>query len=573
MNLLTEILQDTLSQAFEQLGYASEAAVSISDRRDLCQFQCNSAFSLAKKYGKPPKAIAFEAVEIIRDNPIFSQVEAAGAGFINITLADSFICEYAAQVLKDPFLGIPQASKKELIFLDYGGPNVAKPLHIGHLRSAVIGESLKRLAQATGRDTLCDVHLGDWGLQIGLVIAELKVRFPQYFNGSDKNIPLTPEDLNEIYPYASRKSKEDSDFRSEAQRVTAELQAGNPLYRELWQKITAISTGDMKKSYDKLGVHFDLWYGESDAEKYVGRLVDTLSKKGLIYESQGAMVVDVAEDSDNVIVPPVIIKKSDSSNIYATTDLAAIIQRQEDYSPSQFWYIVDMRQALHFKQVFRCAKKAGLVPDDTKLEHLGFGTMNGPDGKPYKTRDGGVMKLSELYDSVYKAALERTTASGFTDEKAETAAKIAVAAMKFGDLINHRAKDYVFDMEKFLAADGKTGTFLLYTIARINSIMRKSGIHPAGPISVYAQAEREILLNLCLSGQVFQKAYEDRAPNTVCENAYQLSSLFSKFYHDCPILNEENEMIKNSRLSLCMGVKTVLLKHLDVLGIEPVQFM
>ena len=585
MKTIVTLLSEKVSEAFEACGYPVEfGVISASDRPDLCQFQCNGAFSAAKALKKPPRAIASQIADVLQKDDAFRDVAVAGAGFINISVKDEFLLGYVSALLNDPYLGIPQTEEPETILLDYGGPNVAKPLHIGHLRSAVIGEALKRIVKATGRTAIGDVHLGDWGLQIGLVIAELWERNPGWACFSDDFdpeadvvSPMTAAELNEIYPFASKKSKEDEAFKQKAKRITAMLQKGNPGYLALWREIIAASVADMKKNYKNLNVSFDYWYGESDAEAYVPKLLDILKSKGLLHESNGAMVVDVSEEGDASPIPPVIIKKTDDSNIYATTDLATIIQRAEDFHPQQMWYIVDSRQSLHFTQVFRCAEKAGLT-GGAKLEHLGFGTMNGTDGKPYKTREGGVMPLAGLYDTVFQAALDRVSASDFGagQDKAETARKIATATVKFGDLINHRLKDYVFDLDKFLAAEGKTGSFLLYTIARINSILSKVDAAPAAPVlcgGVDSESERDLLLRLALSNEAFITSFAERAPNFVCENAYQLASVFSKFYHNNHILSEEDAEKKQLWLSLCLATKAVLQKHLDVLGIEAVEFM
>ena len=586
MNTLTKILTDKTSAAFEACGYSAElGAVTVSDRPDLCQFQCNGAFAGAKLYHKAPRMIASDVAAKLANDPDIAKAEAVGAGFLNIDLSDGFILNYVSDMLADPALGIPQAEKPETIVLDYGGPNVAKPLHIGHLRAAVIGEALKRLVRATGRTAIGDVHLGDWGLQIGLVIAELKERHPEWEiwqEGYDLSgfggIGITAEELNEIYPFASKKSKEETPegeaFKAKAKAVTAALQKGDPVYTALWKEIIRISCADVKRNYDTLNVSFDYWYGESDAEKYVPELIDRLNEKGLLYESEGAMVVDVAEEGDKITVPPVIVKKSDNSNIYATTDLATLIQRMKDWKPDEVWYVVDSRQSLHFTQVFRCAKKAGIVPESVKLEHLGFGTMNGADGKPYKTRDGGVMRLETLYGMVYdyaKGMVDKSTHSA-EEDKADIARRVAVAAIKFGDLINHRAKDYVFDLDKFMAAEGKTGSFLLYTVARINSILKQNGT-PDGFDSegIYADSERAVLLKLALSGEAYAAAYREKAPNMVCEDAYKLADCFAKFYHDCHIANEQDAAKKRAWLNLCLAVRTVLERQLDVLGIETVE--
>lgn len=585
METIINLLNQKVSEAFGQCGYPSAfGLVLLSDRPDLCQFQCNGAFGTAKQLKKAPQMIAKQVSDILSKDPMFSEVTVAGAGFINLSADDKFLLDYVNQAAEDEYMGIPQAVMPETIVIDYGGPNVAKPLHIGHLRSAIIGEALKRIVKATGRTAIGDVHLGDWGLQMGLVMAEIEERhtdwacFSEHFNPEVHRIPsLAANELNEIYPFASKKSKENAAFKQKAQSVTAMLQKGHPGYIALWKEIIRVSIADMKKNYENLNVSFDYWYGESDAGKYVPKLLEILKEKNLLFQSEGAMVVDVSEQTDTCTIPPVIIKKTDDSNIYATTDLATIIQRIEDFQPAQIWYVVDNRQGLHFTQVFRCAEKAGLI-DITKLEHLGFGTMNGTDGKPYKTRDGGVMPLSELYNAVFKAALDRVNTSEFSldQDKTETARKIALATIKFGDLANHRLRDYVFDLDKFLAAEGKTGSFLLYTIARINSILRRLKMDDCKPVLSYkitSNAERELLFKLALSNMAFINAFTERAPNYVCENAYQIASAFSKFYHDNHILSEADSDKQFFWISLCAATKKVLLKHLDVLGIEAVESM
>ena len=586
---MTNIINDLtkcVSKAFEECGYdKSLGTVSVSDRLDLCQFQCNGAFAGAKQYKKAPFMIADEVAKKLSGNEIFKSVEMVKPGFINITLKDGEIFKKANEIAEDTNLGIPQAEKPETIVLDYGGANVAKPLHIGHLRSAIIGESLKRIARAMGNKVISDVHLGDWGLQIGLVIAELMVRNPDWICFSpdfdpDKHKvdPINVDDLNEIYPFASQKSKVDEAFKEKARAVTAELQSGHKGYIAVWKEIMRVSVKDLKENYGKLYVDFDLWYGESDADKYVDELLDVLNEKGIMHESDGAMVVDVEEETDKAAVPPVIIKKSDNSNIYATTDLATIIQRQKDFAPNRIWYVVDKRQELHVTQVVRCAKKAGIVPEDTELAHLGIGTMNGKDGKPYKTRDGGVMRLSDLLNTVIEAAVEKMSDENFdsAQEKRETAEKVAIAAVKFGDLSNHILKDYIFDIDKFLSFEGKTGTYLIYTVTRINSILRNLGVDDSQPITfngVYSDIERELLLNIILSGEAFKHALAERAPSAICDNAYRLASLFSTFYHDNHILGETDKDKQSTWISLCILVRRLLLKHLDVLGIKAVERM
>lgn len=586
---MTNIINDLtkiVSEAFEDCGYDKNLGeVSVSDRLDLCQFQCNGAFAGAKQYRKPPFVIAEEVAEKISGNEIFKSVQMVKPGFINITLTDEAILKKAKEITDDINLGIPQADKSDTIVLDYGGANVAKPLHIGHLRSAIIGESLKRIARAMGNKVISDVHLGDWGLQIGLVIAELSERNPHWKCFSpdfdpkkDKVNPIDVDELNEIYPYASKKSKADEVFKEKARAITAELQGGHEGYIAVWKEIMRVSIKDLKENYGKLDVDFDLWYGESDADKYVDELLDILNNKGIMHESEGAMVVDVEEETDKAQVPPVIIKKSDNSNIYATTDLATMIQRQKDFAPDRIWYVVDKRQGLHFTQVFRCAKKAGILPESTELVHLGIGTMNGSDGKPYKTRDGGVMRLSDLLDTVNKAAFEKMSDENFEseEEKREAAQRVAIAAVKFGDLSNHITKDYIFDIDKFLSFEGKTGTYLIYTVTRINSILRKLEFDEDKPMlfnGIYSDVERELLLNIILSGEAFKHALAERAPSVICDNAYRLASLFSTFYHDNHIMGETDTEKQSTWISLCILVRKLLLKHLDVLGIKAVEKM
>lgn len=586
MKAITQILSEFVSQAFEIAGYdPSLGVVTASDRLDLCQFQCNGAFSAAKQYHKAPFIVAEQVAEVLKSDGIFSKVEVAKPGFLNLTLKDSYLLEHANAIAADPNLGIPMADKPSTIVLDYGGPNVAKPLHIGHLRSAIIGESIKRIARAAGHKVIGDIHLGDWGLQIGLVITELQVRYPEWrcfaadFDpAADEIAPLNTALLSEVYPFASKKSKTDEEYAKKAHQATYELQNGRPGYIALWKEILRVSIEDMKGNYEKLGVTFDLWYGESTADRYVPRLMNILAEKNLLTESDGALIVEVADPEDKAPMPPVIVRKSDHSSNYATTDLATIIQREEDFHPDKIWYVVDNRQELHFTQVFRCAKKAGLVPPRTEFEFLGFGTMNGADGKPYKTRDGGIMKLEDMIATVTAGAQEKLEASNFVDKAdyQDIARKVGVAAIKFGDLINQRSKDYVFDLSKFFSFEGKTGTYLLYTITRINSILKKAGVPVNQPLpltGVYTDSERELLLKILMGGDVFQRALAEKAPNYLCENAYQLANSFSKFYHDNHIIDEPDEVKKQSWLALISLVRQVLCKHLDLLGIEAVEHM
>ena len=583
MQSITKILTGIVSDAFDKCGYDSKlGTVTASDRLDLCQFQCNGAFAGAKLYKKAPFMIADDVAKVLQSEGIFSKVDVVKPGFLNLTLSDDYMLKLTKEIEADKFCGVPQAEKPQTIIIDYGGPNVAKPLHIGHLRSAIIGESLKRLARACGNTVYGDVHLGDWGLQIGLVIAELNERYPDWkcfsenFNADTDTVePLSAELLCEVYPFASKKSKENEEFKAKAHTATFELQNGRPGYIALWKEILRVSIADLKDNYSKLDVDFDYWYGESDADKYIPELMKILEDKKLSYESNGALVVDVELESDKAPMPPVIVRKSDNSSIYATTDLATIIQREKDFHPNKIWYVVDKRQELHFTQVFRCARRAELVPAETELEFLGFGTMNGSDGKPYKTRDGGVMRLSDLIETVTNASLQRLENSSFVseDDRESYARKLGMAAVKFGDLINHRSKDYIFDLDKFLSSEGKTGIYLLYTVSRINSIMKKAGDAKAEFTGIYTDEERELMLKLIMTGDVFNYAMDEKAPNYICENAYQLAVSFSRFYHENHIMDEKDEAKKASWLALAKLVRTVITKHLDILGIETVENM
>jgi arginyl-tRNA synthetase len=573
MNLLTEQLSKTFTAAFTSCGYeANHGKVVVSNRLDLCQFQCNGAFAAAKQYKQSPVRIANEVVSQIHMDDLISKIEVVPSGFINITLTDAYLLKYVEEVYNDKYKGVPQAENPETIVLDYGNPNVAKPLHVGHLRSAIIGEALKRIITSTGRTAIGDVHLGDWGLPMGLVLVELFERY------GDTMPPLTAELLNDIYPFASQKSKTDEAFLEKARDTTAKLQKGDPQYTQIWRKMVDVSIADIKKTFDRLDVSFDYWYGESDSSKYVPELLELLSEKHLLVQSEGAQVVEVVKESDKAPFPPTIVVKSNGSEGYATTDIATIIQRQRDFGPSQIWYVVDFRQNLHFNQVFRTAQKANLIPETTELAHLCFGTVNGTDGKPFKTRDGGVMQLSELLDTVAKCAYDKLRISDETDEatKRAVAEKIGIAAIKFGDLINHYSKDCIFDIDKFMASEGKTGVYLLYMVARINSILKKA--EDIVPVDVklngvYSQSERDLMLKIALTGNAFMSAYNEKAPNIICENAYQIAVAFSKFYHENHILGEMDAQKKASWLSLCVITKDLLKKHLDTLAIDTVELM
>lgn len=585
MEKITSILTKAVSDAFEACGYdRALGLVTVSDRMDLCQFQCNGSFAGAKIYKKAPFMIADDVAAKLREDNRFAKVEAVKPGFLNLTLTDDYLADYINQIAADEHLGVPQANKPETIVIDYGGPNVAKPLHIGHLRAAIIGEALKRIARATGRTVLGDVHFGDWGTPLGLVIAEYRERHPDWacfkedFDPEKDAFPDIDEDeLNEVYPFASAKSKQDDSFKETARRVTTQLQSRQPGIYDLWKKIMQVSIDSVKRNYKRLDVDFDLWYGESDADPFIPETIEILKEKGLLHESEGAMVVDVQEEGDKITIPPIIVIKSNNSVGYDTTDIATILQRQREYQPERIWYVVDKRQALHFEQVFRCAKKSGLVPGETELKHIGFGTMNGSDGKPFKTRDGGVMRLSDLIQASVDGAMEKLKDSEYVlGDKLEAARTIGVAALKFGDLSNQPSKDYVFDINKFLSFDGKTGTYLLYTVTRINSILRKAGIDYSEDVKItglHSDIERELAINIALSGETYQKAFDETAPSVLCDNAYNLASLFSRFYHDNRILAEEDAAKRSDWLALSLLTRKIITKQLDMLAIGYVENM
>lgn len=583
MSTLKSRLTVIVEEAFAAAGYNKElGAVTFSDRPDLCQFQCNGALTGAKIHKKSPMMIANDVLSHLSENKIFKSVTVAPPGFINMILTDEFIAEEAEKMAESDRLALPVTEKKTIV-VDYGGPNVAKPLHVGHLRAAIIGETLKRLARFLGNDVIGDVHLGDWGLQMGLIISELYREQPSlcYFDENytgeyPEESPVTIDDLSRLYPQASARSKEDEQFRAAAMQATKELQNGRTGYVALWRKFLEVSVADLKRSYARLGVDFDKWLGESDADPYVAPLLKILDEKKLTYLSDGALIADVAEETDDEPMPPVIISKSDGSQLYATTDLATIIQRAEDFDPDEMWYVVDSRQSMHFKQVFRLAKKAGLVDDDTVLYHVGFGTMNGSDGKPYKTREGGVMSLSVLIDSAKAAAKARIEASevakDLTDaERDDVAEKIGIAAIKFGDLINHRARDYIFDLDRFLATEGKTGPYLQYTVVRITSLLNKALVANAASGKILppqSDTERELLIKLFSVGDVLLRAFEDKTPNAICEVMFDIAGLFNRFYFENKILAQENEEIRASWLGIIELVRRMLLLLLDIFSTD-----
>ena len=577
MNKILDIITARMQQAFADAGYdASFGRVTVSNRPDLCEYQCNGALAAAKQYKCAPIAIANAVVEKL-DAKDYDMVEAVMPGFINLKLSGTFLQAYLEEMRTAPDFGVEKPGAGKLAVVDYGGANVAKPLHIGHLRPAIIGESLKRLHAFLGYETIGDVHLGDWGLQMGLIIAELQERQPElcYFDPDytgeyPAESPFTLSELEEIYPTASSK-KSDPAFAAKAHTATFELQQGRRGYRAIWDHIMGISLPDLRRIYGILDVHFEKWLGESDADPYIPAMVSDLKQRGIAVQSEGAWVIPVAEESDKKEVPPMILIKSDGSAIYATTDLATIVQRMQDWKPDKMLYVTDKRQNLHFEQVFRAAKKSGIVPEDMVLEHVGHGTMNGADGKPFKTRDGGVLRLEQLIadmtDFVRAKVVENKIVSA--DEVESTTAKIALAALKYGDLSNQPTKDYNFDLERFAAFEGNTGPYILYTIVRIKSILSRYGAWEQLPIQAPANAEaKDLMLTITKFGPAMESALANLAPNLICAYIYDLACAANKFYHETPILKEENEELKAGYISLMGLTKNILETCISLLGFE-----
>lgn len=581
MKKIIEEISEVVAEAFERAGYdAGFARVTVSNRPDLCEYQCNGAMAAKKQYKKAPIQIAGDVVAYLQDSELIEKAEAVMPGFINITLNRKSLAEYLQKMAKDQELSVEKTADPETIVIDYGGPNVAKPLHVGHLRSAIIGESIRRMGRRLGHHMIGDVHLGDWGLQMGLIITELQERKPElpYFDDSytgeyPEEAPFTISELEEIYPTASKKSKEDDAYKNKALQATAELQSGRRGYRALWRHIISVSVTDLKKNYEKLDVHFDLWKGESDAQAYIPDMVKMMRDKGYAYEDQGALIVDVREEKDQKEVPPCMILKSDGAALYTTTDLATIVERMQDFDPDEILYVVDKRQEMHFIQTFRCARKTGLVKPETKLTFLGFGTMNGKDGKPFKTREGGVMRLETLIADIDREMFRKIVENkSVKDKDAEETAKIVgLSAIKYGDLSNQASKDYVFDVDRFTSFEGNTGPYILYTIVRIKSILNKfkaegGSLEDAKILNAASDIEKKLMLQLSRYNEALTGAFEEKAPHRLCAYIYELSNNFNSFYHETRILTEENEGQKKSWLLLLKTVQRVLEDAIDVLG-------
>lgn len=582
MDKVLEIISKEVGDAFEKAGYDRELGrVTISNRPDLCEYQCNGAMAGAKKYGKAPFMIADDVAANLAGNEMFEKVESVKPGFLNIIVSGDFARGYIVRMLHEKHMGVTMPGHEPTYIIDYGGPNVAKPLHVGHLRSAVIGESIKRILRYTGNKIIGDVHLGDWGLQMGLVITGLKERKPDlcyfdpdYKGAYPKEAPFTVSELEEIYPAASKKSKEDEEFKAAAMEATKLLQDGYKPYRALWHHILNVSVEDLKKNYNKLGVSFDLWKGESDAHVAIPDMVEYMKSKGYAHESQGALVVDVAEETDTKEIPPCMILKSDGASLYNTTDLATIRQRMDEVHPQGIIYVVDKRQELYFTQVFRCARKTKLVMPETELHFVGFGTMNGADGKPFKTREGGVMRLENLISEIDEKMFARIKEGNpeISDEEAkDTAHKVAVSAIKYGDLSNQPSKDYIFDIDKFTSFEGDTGPYILYTMVRIKSILKKfeeagGNVKDAKLGNPDSDAMKSLMLLLTRFADSVESAAKDLSPNRICAYIYDLSNAFNSFYHGTRILAETDEYKKESYIALLAITLKVLETGIDLLG-------
>ena len=583
MKTIIVLITDEIKKAFAECGYdESYAKVTISNRPDLCEFQCNGAMAAAKAYKKAPFMIADEVVAKLDGNILFAKIESVKPGFINIDISQDYLAGYLNEMAVADRFGYVNPDADKTVIVDYGGANAAKPLHVGHLRSAVIGESVKRINQYVGNKTIGDVHLGDWGLQMGLIIEELRDRKPElpYFDQNyegeyPSEAPFTIAELEEIYPAASAKSKEDEAFAARAHEATLKLQSGDKACRAIWRHIMNVSKADLKKNYDNLNVHFDLWKGESDAQPYIDDMVNKMVADGIAYESQGATVVDIKQDGDTKELPPCIVRKSDGAALYATSDLATIVEREKLYHPDTYIYLADKRQELHFTQVFRTAKKAGIVAPEADMRFVGFGTMNGKDGKPFKTRSGGVMRLEHLIEDIDDAVYDKIMSNRTVEESEarETARIVGLAALKYGDLSNQASKDYVFDVERFSSFEGNTGPYILYTIVRIKSILAKymennESLEGLNIMGAAEESEKNLSLALVKFSDVIDGAYRDNAPHKICQFIYEVSNAFNGFYHNNKILTEPDEAKKSSYIAILSLTKRILEQRIAQLAIQ-----
>ncbi|MBR3507486.1 MAG: arginine--tRNA ligase [Lachnospiraceae bacterium] len=583
MKKLLDLLSEEMGQAFEAAGYDKALGkVGVSNRPDLCEFQCNGAMAGAKQYHKAPIMIANEVAAKLEGSKVFEEAAAVAPGFLNLKLKKEFLRELLEVVAKEPKFGLEAPEKPKKIVIDYGGANVAKPLHVGHLRSAVIGGSVKRINRYVGHEVIGDAHLGDWGLQMGLVIVGLKERYPDwvYFDESyegeyPEEAPFTISELEKIYPASSARSKTDAEYKAKAMEATYKYQQGVRGYWALGMKIREVSIKDLRKNYDALNTQFELWNGESTIKDLIPEMVQYMKDGGYAYISDGALVVDVKEETDTKEMPPCMILKSDGASLYNTTDLATILDRVRNFNPDQIIYLTDKRQDLYFQQVFRCARKTKLVEPQVDLKWIGFGTVNGLDGKPFKTRDGGVMRLEQLIkdtqDEMYRKIREGREMS--EDEARKVANQVALAALIYGDLSNQASKDYIFDMEKFTSFEGDTGPYVLYTIVRIKSILAKFA-EQGGDVSatklniVQSDAEKALVMQLLQFNSMMEGAATELAPHRVCGYVYELANDFNRFYHETKIITEEDETKKAGWIALLSLTKNVMLDCISVLGFE-----
>jgi arginyl-tRNA synthetase len=569
-------------RVFAEAGLPAELGEVVpSQRPELAQFQCNGAMAAASQAGRNPREIAEEIVAGLADEPEIASVEVAGPGFINLNLTDEALAGWSDRSRTDDHLGYSTAAQPKTVVVDYAGPNVAKAMHVGHLRATIIGDSLARLFTFAGHKVIRDPHFGDWGFQMGLLIAAIEERHPDlpYFDPGAKKFPqespVTLDDLQQIYPEASERSAEDDEFSERARRATVRLQSGDPGYRALWEHMKSVSEESQRDDFAALGVTFDLWYGESDVQHRLAPLVQRLEAEGVAELSHDALVVRVEKPDDNREWPPLILRSKAGGFLYSTTDLATVEMRVDDLGADLILYVVDRRQADHFVQVFRAARKGGIAPDDVGLEHIEFGTMNGPDGKPFKTREGGVVRLGDVIGMIRGAARERLDEAHLAEEYAPSereriAEQVGVAALKFGDLINNRSSDYIFDIDRFSSFEGKTGPYLQYAAVRIKSILRRADAREITSGSVLpptVDSERDLILALLKLPEVVERAIELRAPNHVAEYAYTLAGQFNRFYDECHILSEEDPERQASWLALSEWVLAALERLLHLLGI------
>ena len=584
MKKLIELISEEVAGAFAQAGYdSSKGVVTVSNRPDLCEYQCNGAMALAKSAGKAPLVIAEEVAGLLQNSSVLKSAEAVKPGFLNLKVDEAYLKDYMVRMQNAHHFGLEKEAMFKEIIVDYGGPNIAKPLHVGHLRAAVIGESIKRIWRYMGSHVTGDIHMGDWGLQMGLVITEVKHRQPDlpYFDEAHtgaypKEAPFTVAQLEEIYPTASAKSKEDEAYHAEALEATKRLQDGDKGYRALWKHIVDVSVADLKKNYKRLSVDFDLWWGESTVHDAIPPMVEYFKQHDYAHTSEGALVIDVAREDDSKEIPPCIVLKSDGAALYATTDLATLDERMKQFRPDYCIYVVDKRQDMHFLQVFRAAKKTRLVLPETELTFVGFGTVNGKDGKPFKTRDGGIMRLESLINEIeegMRVKIRESNPDMSADEVDATAHKVALAALKYGDLSNQPSKDYVFDVEKFSAFEGDTGPYILYTIVRIKSILKKyaeagGDVKAAALNTAQSDTEKSLALLLTAFTTAVEAAARENMPSKLCSYIYDLANAFNSFYHETKILTEADETVKAGYIALLSLTRKVLETGIDLLGFD-----